>query len=98
MPPVRVGVIGVGFGATVHIPGFQSEGVEVVAVTANRQERAEAAAQQFGIPNAFTGRPLLPMTPKEKERHEKFLAEVREASKESRVRIGEATKRLSVKV
>lgn len=41
-------------------------------------------------PNQIGGRPLPPLTPEEKERHEKFLAEVREASKESRVRIGEA--------
>ena len=54
MPPVRVGVIGVGFGSTVHIPGFQSERVEVVAVCASREERAQAAAEKFSIPNAFT--------------------------------------------
>ncbi len=44
-------------------------------------------------PNQIGGRPLPPLTPEEKERHEKFLAEVREASKESRVRIGEAIKK-----
>ena len=54
MAPVRIGVIGVGFGATVHIPAFQSEGMEVVAVCASRQERADEAAQRFGIPNAHT--------------------------------------------
>lgn len=43
-------------------------------------------------PDVIGGRPLPPMTPKERERQEKFLAEVREASKESRVRIGEAIK------
>ena len=41
-------------------------------------------------PSQIGGRPLPPLTPEEKERHEQFLAEVREASKESRVRIGEA--------
>jgi predicted dehydrogenase len=51
--PLRIGVAGVGFGATVHIPAFQSEGVEVVAVTARRRERAEEAANRFGIPNVF---------------------------------------------
>lgn len=30
--PLRIGVIGVGFGSRVQIPGFQSEGLEVVAV------------------------------------------------------------------
>ncbi len=54
MAAIRIGVIGVGFGATVHIPGFQSEGVEVVAVCASREERAQAAAERFGIPNTFT--------------------------------------------
>ncbi len=51
---VRVGVIGVGFGARVHIPAFQSEGLEVVAVCARRSERAREAAERFGIPQAFT--------------------------------------------
>ncbi|MGE0058852.1 MAG: Gfo/Idh/MocA family protein [Dehalococcoidia bacterium] len=52
--PLRIGVAGVGFGAAVHIPAFQSEGVEVVAVCTRRPERAEEAAQKFGIPNTFT--------------------------------------------
>jgi predicted dehydrogenase len=51
---VRIGVVGVSFGTTVHIPAFQSEGLEVTAVCASRPERAEAAAQQFDIPHAFT--------------------------------------------
>ena len=51
---VRIGVIGVGFGNQVHIPGLQSEGVEVVAVCARREERAQEAAQRFGIPHVFT--------------------------------------------
>src|SRR5687767_11858617 len=51
---LRVGVVGVGFGAAVHIPGFQSEGVEVVAVCTRRRERAEEAAARFGIPDVFT--------------------------------------------
>ena len=50
---VRIGVIGVGFGARVHIPAFQKEGLEVVAVCARRIERAEDAAQRFEIPHAF---------------------------------------------
>lgn len=52
--PLRIGVAGVGFGATVHIPAFQSEGLDVVAVCARREERAQEAAQRFGIPNVFT--------------------------------------------
>ena len=41
---LRVGVVGVGFGTTVHVPGFQSEGLEVVAIAARRGERAREAA------------------------------------------------------
>jgi predicted dehydrogenase len=51
---VRIGVIGVGFGARVHIPAYQSEGLDVVAVCSRREERAIDAAERFGIPNAFT--------------------------------------------
>ena len=51
---LRIGVVGVGFGASVHIPAFQSEGVDVVAVCSRRQERAEEAAEKFGISNVFT--------------------------------------------
>ena len=52
--PVRIGVIGVGFGTRVQIPGFQSEGFEVVAVCSRQRERAEEAAKNFGIPNTYT--------------------------------------------
>jgi predicted dehydrogenase len=52
---LRIGVIGVGFGSTVHIPGFQSEeGIEVVAVCARRDERAREAAQRFAVPKFYT--------------------------------------------
>ncbi len=51
---LRIGVVGVGFGASVHIPAFQSEGIDVVAVCSRRQERAEEAAEKFGIANVFT--------------------------------------------
>ncbi len=53
-PSIRIGVVGVGFGAVVHIPAFQSEGLDVIAVCARREERARDAAEQFDIPNAFT--------------------------------------------
>jgi predicted dehydrogenase len=52
--PIRVGVVGVRYGSIVHIPGFQSEGVEVVAVCASHRERAEEVARQFEVPHAFT--------------------------------------------
>jgi len=51
--PVRIGIIGVGFGTRAHIPAYQSEGLDVVAVCASHQERAQDAADRFGIPNAF---------------------------------------------
>lgn len=51
---LRLGIIGVGFGTLVHIPAFQSEGVEVVAVCTRREERGRAAADRFGIPHVFT--------------------------------------------
>jgi predicted dehydrogenase len=51
---LRIGVVGVGFGATVQIPGFLSEDVEVVAVAARRPERARQAAERFGIPRVTT--------------------------------------------
>ena len=35
-PKLRIGVVGVGFGAQVQIPGFQSEGLKVVAVCSKR--------------------------------------------------------------
>ena len=55
MSAVRIGVIGVGFGARVHIPAYQSEGLDVVAVCTRHEETARAAAERFGIPNVFTG-------------------------------------------
>lgn len=53
--PLRIGVIGANFGAAVHIPAFQSEGLEVVAVFSRNEQRARETAQRFGIPHAFTG-------------------------------------------
>ena len=52
--PIRSGVVGVNFGAEVHIPAFQSEGLEVAAVCSRRPERAEAVAARFGITNVHT--------------------------------------------
>jgi len=45
---LRVGVIGVGFGATVHVPAFLSEGWDVASVWSRRTERAQEAAAQYG--------------------------------------------------
>lgn len=51
---IRVGIIGSGFGQSAMIPGFRlTTGVEIVALTSGRRERAEAAAREHGIPHAF---------------------------------------------
>ena len=51
---IGIGVIGVGFGAKVQIPGFQDEGFEVVAVCSRRRERAAEAAKNLHVPDVFT--------------------------------------------
>ena len=51
---VRIGVIGVGFGAEVQIPAFQSEELDVVAVCASRDERARETSERFNVPHFFT--------------------------------------------
>ncbi len=52
--PLRVGVIGTGFGALTHIPGFQrSPGVEVVAVASGREQRARRVAAKFGLQASY---------------------------------------------
>ena len=51
---LRVGVIGGGFGADVHVPGLRAEGHEVVAIATARPDRAEALARQLGIPSFTT--------------------------------------------
>lgn len=52
--PIRVAVIGTGFGQAVQIPAFQAfADTEVVAVISGRKERAEEAAKKFGIKHAF---------------------------------------------
>jgi predicted dehydrogenase len=46
----RVGVIGTGFGATVHIPAFKAAPeFEVVAVVSGHRENAERVAKEHGI-------------------------------------------------
>jgi predicted dehydrogenase len=53
--PVRVGVIGAGFGSVVHVPALQRvPGTEVAAIVARRAERAHVAAAQYGVPQALT--------------------------------------------
>jgi len=51
---INVGVVGLGFGAQVCIPGFQAcPDTEVIAVCSHTRAKAEAAAAQYQIPNAF---------------------------------------------
>src|SRR5215471_19376994 len=48
--PLRVGVIGTGFGATVHVPAFQAAAeFEVVAVVSGHRANAERVAAEHGI-------------------------------------------------
>jgi len=50
----KVGIIGVGFGAQVHVPGFRSEGWEVAAICSRSREKAQKAAAEAGIGDAYT--------------------------------------------
>jgi predicted dehydrogenase len=53
---LRIGAVGTGFGAAVQVPAFQAvEGIEVVALSARHQARADAAAARLGVPLAFEG-------------------------------------------
>jgi predicted dehydrogenase len=48
--PLRVGVIGTGFGATVHVPAFKAaEDFEVVAIVSGHREKAERVAREHSI-------------------------------------------------
>lgn len=52
--PLRVGIISANWGTFAHLPGWRAvPGVEVVGVCTSRQETAEAAARQHGIPRAY---------------------------------------------
>lgn len=52
--PVKVGVVGIGFGARVHLPAFQADRrCEVVALCASTEQRAAAAAARLQIPKAY---------------------------------------------
>jgi predicted dehydrogenase len=52
--PLRVGVIGTGFGTQVQIPAFRAHPrVDVAAVCSGTPGRAQAVAAEFGIPRAF---------------------------------------------
>ena len=50
----RIGVIGIGFGAQVYIPGLQAEGWDVAALCSRTREKAEKAAEAAGIRDVHT--------------------------------------------
>jgi predicted dehydrogenase len=53
-PPVRIAVIGSGFGQKVHVPAFRADNrCEVVAICASTPESAARAAEQAGISQAY---------------------------------------------
>jgi predicted dehydrogenase len=53
---LKIGAVGTGFGAAVQVPAFQAvAGIEVVAIAARHQARADAAAERLGVPLAFEG-------------------------------------------
>ncbi|HEY1438187.1 MAG TPA: Gfo/Idh/MocA family oxidoreductase [Casimicrobiaceae bacterium] len=49
-----IGIIGVGFGAQVHVPAFRSEGWDVAAICSRTREKAQKAADDAGIPSVYT--------------------------------------------
>jgi predicted dehydrogenase len=49
-----IGIIGVGFGAQVHVPAFRSEGWDVAAICSRTREKAQKAADEAGIPGVYT--------------------------------------------
>ena len=50
----RIGIIGVGFGAQVHVPAFRSEGWDVAAICSRNGDKARKAAADAGIEAAGT--------------------------------------------
>lgn len=51
---IRVGVIGTGFGAMVHVPGLREvPGIEVTAICSSKMSRAREVASEHGIPHTF---------------------------------------------
>ena len=49
-----IGIIGVGFGAQVHVPAFRSEGWDVAAICSRTREKAQKAADAAGIASVHT--------------------------------------------
>jgi predicted dehydrogenase len=52
--PVRVGIVGVGFGQQVHVPAFCADArCKVVAICARSLEHAARVAERLGVPQAY---------------------------------------------
>jgi len=52
--PRRIGVIGIGFGAAVHVPGFRSEGWDVAALCSRNRDKLQKAAAAAGVADMNT--------------------------------------------
>jgi predicted dehydrogenase len=51
--PLAVGIVGLGYGRA-HIPAFQANGCEVVAVCQRDEGAARKVADRYGVPQVFT--------------------------------------------
>ncbi len=52
--PVRIGIIGIGFGQQVHVPAFRANpNTKIVAICASSNERAQQVANALDIENHF---------------------------------------------
>jgi predicted dehydrogenase len=50
----NIGIIGVGFGAAVHVPAFRSEGWDVVAICSRNRDKAQKAAAEARVAGVHT--------------------------------------------
>lgn len=50
----RIGVIGVGFGALIYVPGLRSEGWEISAICSRSREKVAKIADTAGITSVYT--------------------------------------------
>jgi predicted dehydrogenase len=50
----KIGIIGIGFGAQVHVPAFRSEGWEVAVICSRSRDKAQKVAAEAGIADAHT--------------------------------------------
>ena len=55
MTPIRIGVIGLRFGAQIHVPAFREDPRCIVTAVAGRdQARTDAVASELGVPVAYS--------------------------------------------